>query len=292
LSGGAEPAAAPATAAVDLERTYALALTLGGTTSAHPFRRSLRGVAASGDDRILALGDNEICAFDANGAVRGWKAPDGAACLTVAPDGRLYVGSLGRVDIFGADGRGAGGFFAGEAGKPAAVTAIKAHGTEVLVADANARIIRRYDAAGRQIGEIGNQNRTRGFILPNRALDFDIDPSGVVYATDSGRHRVAAWTLDGTSLGFFGRFSQREPGGFVGCCNPVNLALRPDGKIVTGEKMVARVKVYEPDGTLLALIGTEHFDQMCIHLHLDVDSKGRILVADPKRREVKVFTWS
>ena len=186
-SGGAEPAAAPATAAVDLERTYALALTLGGTTSAHPFR---------------------------------------------------------------------------------------------------------YDAAGRQIGEIGNQNRTRGFILPNRALDFDIDPSGVVYATDSGRHRVAAWMLDGTSLGFFGRFSQREPGGFVGCCNPVNLALRPDGKIVTGEKMVARVKVYEPDGTLLALIGTEHFDQMCIHLHLDVDSKGRILVADPKRREVKVFTWS
>ena len=119
-----------------------------------------------------------------------------------------------------------------------------------------------------------------------------MDASGVVRATDTGRHRVAAWSLDGTPLGFFGSFSQRDPVGFAGCCNPVNVALTPDGKVVTAEKMIARVKVYEPDGTLVALIGPEHFDQQSTHLHLDVDSKGRILVADPMRREVKVFTWS
>ena len=70
----------------------------------------------------------------------------------------------------------------------------------------------------------------------------------------------------------------------------MNLAVTPDGKIVTGEKAGARVKVYEPDGTLLAVIGPEHFDAACTHLHLAVDSKGRILAADPVRREVKVFS--
>jgi hypothetical protein len=29
---------------------------------------------------------------------------------------------------------------------------------------------------------------------------------------------------------------------------------------------------------------------VCTHLHLAVDSKGRIVVADPVRREVKVFS--
>jgi hypothetical protein len=114
----------------------------------------------------------------------------------------------------------------------------------------------------------------------------------VIRATDSGRHRVAAWAVDGSALAWFGKFGQTDPADFVGCCNPVNLAMTPDGKIVTGEKMVARVKVYEPDGMLLAVIGPEHFDQNAVHLHLAVDSTGRILVADPIRREVKVFSWS
>ena len=54
--------------------------------------------------------------------------------------------------------------------------------------------------------------------------------------------------------------------------------------------MVARVKIYEPDGKLLAVIGPENFDPNCVHIHLAVDSQGRILAADPVRREIKVFS--
>jgi hypothetical protein len=54
--------------------------------------------------------------------------------------------------------------------------------------------------------------------------------------------------------------------------------------------MVARLKVYEPDGKLLAVIGPGPFDSACTHIYLAVDSKGRILAADPVRHEVKVFS--
>jgi hypothetical protein len=59
---------------------------------------------------------------------------------------------------------------------------------------------------------------------------------------------------------------------------------------VTGEKVAARVKVFEPEGKLVAVIGPEHFDPKCIHIHLAVDSNGRILAADSVRREVKIFS--
>jgi hypothetical protein len=127
-------------------------------------------------------------------------------------------------------------------------------------------------------------------MLPNGRLDVNVDAAGVVRATDTGRHQVTAWTLDGAPLGKFGKFGMQDPADFVGCCNPINVATTPDGKIVTSEKMVARVKVFEPDGRLLAVIGTEHFDPMCTQIHLAVDSKGRILAADPVRRRIQVFS--
>jgi hypothetical protein len=277
--------------ALKLEREYSRTAVLGGAASPHPFRRSLAGIAVGAGDRIYMLGDEEVRVFEASGGfLLSWKAADKAACLTAGPDGRVYLGAPGRVDIYDTKGSRLGGFAAGEKDQPAGVTAIKLFRKEILVADAEARLIRRYDPAGNQLGLIGTRSKTGSFMLPNGWLDFDVDSEGVVIATDTGRHRVTSWALDGTPVGSFGKFGMRDPADFVGCCNPVNLALTPDGKIVTAEKMVARVKVYQPDGRLLAVIGPEHFDPNCVHIHLAVDSKGRILSADPVRREIGVFS--
>jgi sugar lactone lactonase YvrE len=290
-SGPGGQAAAPAQPVRSLERTYSQSAVLGGAASPDRFLRSLTGIAVGADDHIYLLGDDEIRVCDPRGSrVRSWQAPAHAGCLAVGPDGRVYVGSSDRIDVYGAGGAHVMGFTAGEKDKPADVTAIAVVGTDILVADASARIIRRYGPDGTLRGLIGDQNKTGGFILPNRSLDVGVDARGVVYATDTGRHQVTAWALDGSPLGKFGTFGMSAPEDFVGCCNPVNLAVTPDGKVVTGEKMVARVKVYDPDGTLLAVIGPEHFDPSTTHIHLAVDSRGRILAADPVRREVKIFS--
>jgi len=274
-----------------LEREYALFAVLGGSSSANPFRLSLAGIDAGAGDRIFALGDGEVRIYDAAGNVaRRWKPSAKAGCLTAGLDGRVYVGANNLVDIYDADGSRVGGFAAGDAKTPARITAIKTYGQEILVADADARVIRRYDMSGRQLGLIGAENKTGGFILPNKSLDFDVDAKGVVRATDTGRHQVTAWAIGGSPLGKFGKFGMANPEDFVGCCNPVNLAVAPDGRVVTAEKMISRIKVYEPDGKLLAVIGPENFDPNCVHIHLAVDSKGRILAADPVRREIKIFS--
>jgi hypothetical protein len=90
----------------------------------------------------------------------------------------------------------------------------------------------------------------------------------------------------------FGKFGMARPEDFVGCCNPVNVAVARDGAIVTAEKMIARVKVFSRERTLLAVIGPEHFDPKCVHIHVAVDSPGRIVTADPERRTIAVFARS
>jgi hypothetical protein len=255
------------------------------------FRRSLVGIAIGAGDRIFVLGDESVRIFASSGTEVGrWRAPANALCIAGGRDEHVYLGVAGRIEVFDSSGIHKQGFDTGEAGRPASITAIKVLPKEILVADAAARYIRRYNRDGKQIGAIGNQSKTGGFMLPNRSLDIDVDSRGVVVATDSGRHRVSSWTLDGVPIRNFGKFGIWNAEDFVGCCNPVNVAFAPGGRIVTAEKVVPRIKVYDAEGRLLGLISPENFDPKCTHLHLAVDSKGRILVADPVRLEVKVFS--
>ncbi|MDO8835498.1 MAG: hypothetical protein Q7V01_07870, partial [Vicinamibacterales bacterium] len=236
-----------------LDWTYAPSGVVGGTQATPLFQRSLGGIALDGGDVVYALGDGDIRIIGTDGRlVRHWPVADTAQCLTVGPDGSVYVAGAGRIDVYDGAGVRTGGFAIGDAAKAASLTAIAVVGQDIVVADASARIIWRADRAGRVLGRIGDQHKTKAFILPSGTLDLAVDASGTVHATDTGRHQVTAWALDGTPVRAFGKFGMSDPSNFVGCCNPVNVALTPDGKVVTAEKMIARVKVFEPDGRLLA----------------------------------------
>jgi hypothetical protein len=278
---------------IRLELQYVRTLVLGGESSVHPFRESLSGIAAGPADRIFVLGDGELRVFEPDGKmVRSYKAPEGALCIAIDSEERTYFGLEGRVEIYGSNGVRTGGFSAGENGNPAIITAIKVSGQEVLAADVAAKLVRRYDLSGKQLGTVGTQAKVRGFMLPNKSLDIAVDANGVIHAADPGRHRVSSWKSDGSMIGRFGKFGLIHPEDFVGCCNPVNLAILPNGNFVTAEKVAARVKVYSREGKLLALIGPEYFDSKCIHLFLAADSRGRILVADPIRKKIQIFSIS
>ncbi len=92
------------------------------------------------------------CSRRAGGSRARGRSPEKASCLGVASDGRVAVGSPGRVDLYGATGDHIGGFAAARADKPAEVTAVRLVRDAVLVADAAARVIRRYDLQRNRTG--------------------------------------------------------------------------------------------------------------------------------------------
>src|SRR6185436_19031937 len=77
---------------------------------------------------------------------------------------------------------------------------------------------------------------------------------------------------------------------FWGCCNPSHIAIRKDGSFVTAEKGIVRVKLHAANGDLIGVVASSKEFQKGIHgLDLAVDSKDRILIADPATSTVRAY---
>ena len=252
------------------------------------FSKALRGLAIDKADRVYAVGDSVLNVYSAEGKLlRYWHTERPGYAVAVAGDGRVFVGEAGHIEIFDGTGKLLDTWRDHE--RLGLVTTIGLTDKHVLVGDVKARCIRRYDSSGKFINNIGDDNRMRGFRLPNQHLDFAIDARGVIHVANSGKHRVERYTLEGKLLGHFGRFGGQDPAGFSGCCNPTNVALTREGRVVVTEKAGPRVKIYDADGKLLTLFGGKDFDPGCKNMDVAVDSDDRIYVVDTVRLEIFIY---
>jgi sugar lactone lactonase YvrE len=270
---------------------YRLTRRIGGKGALpHQFHQALRGVATGGD-RVFAVGDAAVKIFSTEGDLLGqWATGSPGESVAVDRESRIWVGQRQKVEVF--DGKGGLADTWRDPERLGLVTAIGFGGGDLFFADATARWIRRYDATGRFRNNIGDRHRKGGFDIPNGVVDFEVDGEGVLHVANPGMHRVERYTADGTLLGHFGRFDGRDPAGFGGCCNPTNLTLDAQRRVIVSEKAGPRVKVYDPAGELVAVVADAAFDAGAKNMDLAVDSQGRIHVVDTVRLEICVFSPS
>ena len=62
-----------------------------------------------------------------------------------------------------------------------------------------------------------------------------------------GARRLECYTFNGDLESIWGNTSSQIDG-FFGCCNPVHFAIFSDGRFVTSEKGIPRVKTYRENG--------------------------------------------
>lgn len=267
---------------------YTQVAVLGGKgTAPDRFTTTLRGVAVDDRDRLYGVGDAEVKVFDASGHLeRRWPTSAPGWSVAVDGDGRVLVGEEGQLEIFAPSGRLADTWR--HVARLGRVTAIDFVNGDVLVGDAAGRAIRRYDAHGAFLNDIGANNRMQGFLIPNGVVQFGVDAGGTIHAANPGKHRVERYTPDGQLLGHFGRFDGNDPAGFGGCCNPTNVTVA-GGRIYVTEKAGPRAKVYDFDGRLIAVIASGVFDPNCKNMDIAVDSRGRVYVTDTVRLEILAF---
>ena len=260
----------------------------GRGRQAGQFAEELRSLATNRADCLYAAGDSKLAVFSPEGEfLRGWTTERPGYSIAVAADGQIYVGEEGQVERFDRTGKLLDTWR--DADRLGLVTAIALVGDDVLIADTQGRCIRRYDQRGNWRSDAGKDNRMKGFLVPNRYLDFAVDARGVIHAANAGMHRVEHYSVAGQLLGQFGRFDGVDPAGFPGCCNPTNIALTPQGQIVVTEKAGPRVKVYTADGELLTVVADRDFDPNCKNMDVAIDSRGRIYVVDTVRLQIVVY---
>jgi outer membrane protein assembly factor BamB len=252
------------------------------------FAEALRGIAVDPAGRIHAVGDSAVKVFSPAGELlHSWSTARPGHCIAVAPDGTIYVGQAEQVERF--DARGNLRDTWSDPERLRLITAIGFAGNEVLLADARARCVHRYNHSGEFQGDIGRPARGRGIQLPNGVLDLAVDRENVIHLTNSGRHRIERYTTAGELLGHIGRFDGRDPAGFTGCCNPTNLAITSTGTIAVTVKAPPGVKLYDTAGHLLTIIGPDNFDPACKNMSIATDNQGHLYVVDTVRLHICVF---
>ncbi len=137
--------------------------------------------------------------------------------------------------------------------------------------------------------------------MPSPYFDVAVAPDGLLRVANPGTHRIEAFTFDGHLELSWGKRGMGIEA-FCGCCNPSNIAILADGRVVTAEKGIPRVKVYSESGEFeCVVVGPEILapnrsatvetrDELRLHpVDLAVDSRSRILVLDPAAGSVRIF---
>ncbi len=261
-------------------------------------------IAIDQNDHIYIAGDNLIRIFNDNGSkLFEIKLSNSPNCLTVTNDGDIYVGIKNRIEVYNKSGKLISKWK--ELDESSLITSVVSYKDNIFIADAGKRIVVRYSKDGNIIGYIGKKDIEKdilGFVIPSPHFDMAITPEGLISVINPGRHKIETYTIDGKIISAWG-----DPGmdvkNFSGCSNPVGLAVLSDGRFVTCEKGIPRIKVYRDDGTFESVVASAEVFAKTVGVYnpakdaedttkaldIAVDSMDRILVLDPVESSIRIY---
>jgi len=213
-----------------------------------------RFVTVDSSGLLYIAGDQSIRIMDSRGRIKDTVELNIPPFCLVPADKGFYIGTRDRIII--TDKKGNVQDTWKSLGENAWITSLALDNGLIFIADAGQRIVWCYDLKGNFIRQIGDKDPDKnipGFIVPGPYFDLAMAPDGLLRIANPGNHRIEAYTVKGDREFAWGQFGNRLED-FAACCNPVSFAILPDGDIITCEKGVARVKVYDTFGKLKGFV--------------------------------------
>jgi len=267
------------------------------------------GIAVGPDGGIFVCGDESMQELSAQGEpLQSFDLDEPATAICVAVPGETFPGNLfvavkNAIHVFDDTGQRVAVWQDG-LDRLSHITSLAVSDDALYAADANEQVVHQFDADGTSLGRIGEPDEDRGidgFVIPSAFFDVVVGDDGLLRVANPGRRKVETFSADGSLLDSWGKSSSRMED-FFGCCNPAHLALLPDGRIVTSEKGIHRIKVYSPEGRLDAVVATpfeltgkpaaltEARPEHRIDAYdIATDRRGRMLVLDAPNQQVRIF---
>ena len=217
--------------------------------------KDLSGIALDESQSIFVCGNKVVAVFDTSGRrINRFSIDTAARCITVNGSD-LYLGMGPRIAHYKSFGKrislwkslNSSGF----------ITSIAINGNTIYAADAISKRILKYTTEGKFIQEIGRKDsltNSPGFVIPSRYFDIAFGAFNDLWAVNPGRLSIENFTPEGHMQSAWGKASSQN-NGFTGCCNPAHMAVLPDGSFVTYEKGIDKIKVFDPTGSFLCLVG-------------------------------------
>jgi hypothetical protein len=261
-----------------------------------------RFITADPDGLLYIAGDQKIIIMDSTG--KSMQAIDlsfSPLCM-VSTDKRFYIGIKERVVI--TDKKGKTEDTWKSLGENAWITGLAVTDEYLFIADAGQRIVWCYDLNGSLVRQIGGKNpekNIQGFVIPGPYFDIAMAPDGLLRVANPGRHQIEAYTVKGDMEFAWGKFGH-HPEDFTACCNPVSFAVLSDGSIITCEKGIARVKIYDTFGNLKGYVagpkqladesnavGSKKEQIQRYGFDIAADDNGHVYILDRARNLLRFF---
>jgi len=243
------------------------------------------------DQNMYLIGDQRLLVISARGKLLSeHEMPDQPYCITAIGENLLGIGFRDHFGIIRADGTI---LLESEIHSNSSVfTAIATRNDNVFIADAGNRRVLVYDLEGnfkREIrGETGDGSE-HGFIIPSPNFHLDFDPHNNLWVTNPGMHAMQQYNDLGELTDSWSK-SSPEIEGFSGCCNPAKFTFLPDGRFITSEKGLVRIKVYSASGEFESVVAApEKFTEDGEAPDLAVDKNENIIALDNDKRMIRFF---
>jgi hypothetical protein len=250
-----------------------------------------RALCVDQNNNIFVAVDSFVIKFNSFGSIeKTFSVETKVNCLTTSPTDDLYLGYKTRIALLDQVTMSVTDIV--NLPETSHLTSIAVDQFYIYAADAGMRIVNKYNHRGNLITTFGEQDEAigrLGFIIPSPYFDLSIEPENDLWIVNPGQHILEKYQPDGKLVHQWGMWSAKLDG-FCGCCNPTHIARMHDGRFVTSEKGLVRVKIYTADGRFDRVVaGPDNFSRYAVGLDLAVDSEDRILVLDPGAQMVRIF---
>ena len=241
-------------------------------------------------EKIYLAGDNKIQVIGLDGILLNEIALSGQPQTVDVFGENIFVAIANAVNVYNETGTLLKTWPA--LTDSALITAIAASETSVFVADAGNRKVHRYNHDGQLMISFDGkaaEGELHGFIIPSPVFDLDINPDGDLWVVNPGMHSLENYTEDGNLREHWNNTSMMTEG-FSGCCNPAHFTFLPDGRFVTSEKGLVRVKTYKPSGEFDAVVAAPiKFTEEGKAPDVAVDAAGNVYALDFDKKMIRVF---
>ncbi len=172
------------------------------------------------------------------------------------------------------------------------ITSLASKGNRIYAADAGNRRVLIFNREGSKLGEFKGKSESEaghGFIIPSANFDLVVNAYGDLWVANPGEHALENYTDDGEMRGYWQKGSMNIDG-FLGCCNPAEIAVLNNGSFVTSEKGLVRIKVYDESGKLLSVVAPpSKFKEEGEAPEVEADDEGLIYALDFDRNTIRIF---
>ncbi len=241
-------------------------------------------------DKLFVTGDSKLQVIDLSGKLLTEINLPGNPITVEVNEGKIYVSVNNQILVYNQNGSLLKEWE--KLGENSLITAVSAFGNNVFVADAGNRKVIRYSLQGDKLAEFDGKadgGVGHGFIVPSPCFDLAINADGDLWVVNPGLHALENYTEDGNLREHWNNTSM-QTAGFSGCCNPAHITFLPDGRFVTSEKGLVRIKTYKPSGEFDGVVAApSKFTDEGVAPDVATDSKGNIYALDFDKKMIRVF---